>query len=223
MSDGAVEIANADDYAPKLRASHVVLDAAEREAIILTGAKAAAEAADLTLIEDTALLAENAGLTEWPVPLLGRFDADFLALPAEVIQLAMKTHQKYFAVSDGGGALTDAFVCTANIEAPDGGARIVAGNEKVLAARLADARFFWDQDRKLRLEEHAEKLKNIVFHEKLGTMADKVDRVAKLARWLIEEDIVTWANPSPSGEGRHEAQPNAGVGGRYFVIRTPRI
>ncbi len=198
MSDGEIEITGADDYADKLRAARVILSAEERQQIIRKGAGRAAEAAGLRLIEDAALLAENAGLTEWPVPLLGRFDADFLTVPPEVIQLAMKTHQKYFSVADTAGTLTNAFICTANIEAPDGGKMIVAGNEKVLAARLADARFFWDQDRKLRLEDHAERLKDIVFHEKLGTVADKVERVAKLARWLVEEGIVGNTNAPPS-------------------------
>ncbi|MBV7255999.1 glycine--tRNA ligase subunit beta [Pacificimonas sp. WHA3] len=197
MSSGDIEIAEADDYAEKLRAARVILSANERADSIEKGAKAAAAAAGLTLIEDRALLTENAGLTEWPVPLLGRFDEDFLDVPPEVIQLAMKSHQKYFSVADADGKLTNAFVCTANIEAPDGGTMIVAGNEKVLAARLADARFFWDQDRKVPLESHAGKLKDIVFHEKLGTVADKVERVAKLARWLVEEGIIP---PLPRGE-----------------------
>ncbi|MHB9880035.1 glycine--tRNA ligase subunit beta [Pacificimonas sp. ICDLI1SI03] len=195
MSSGDFEIADADDYANRLAAAHVILSADERQDAIFAGATEAAEEAGLKLIEDAELLAENAGLTEWPVPLLGRFDEEFLQLPPEVIQLAMKTHQKYFAVADADGTLTNAFVCTANIEAADNGRRIVAGNEKVLAARLSDARFFWDQDRKTRLEQHAERLKDIVFHEKLGTVADKVERVARLARWLVEEGVI-----APTGE-----------------------
>jgi|TARA_R100000501_G_scaffold4652_1_gene9959 glycyl-tRNA synthetase beta chain len=200
MSSGDFEIADADDYADRLAAAHVILSADERQDAIFAGATEAADEAGLTLIEDAELLSENAGLTEWPVPLLGRFDEEFLQLPPEVIQLAMKTHQKYFAVADADGTLTNAFVCTANIEAADNGRRIVAGNEKVLAARLSDARFFWDQDRKTRLEQHAERLKDIVFHEKLGTVADKVDRVAKLARWLVEEGII-----APAAGGSEDA------------------
>ncbi|MEQ1673301.1 MAG: glycine--tRNA ligase subunit beta, partial [Hyphomicrobium sp.] len=127
--------------------------------------------------------------------------AAFLDVPPEVIQLTARTNQKYFVCEDGAGKLANAFVCTANIVALDGGAEIVAGNRKVLAARLSDARFFWEQDRKVSLAEQAKKLGRITFHEKLGTVADKVERVAKLARWLVEEGIV---KPSPlKGRGRY--------------------
>ena len=188
---GEITIGNAADYAEKLRACHVIVDHAEREAIIRIGAAKAAADAGLVLVEDEGLVIENAGLTEWPVPLLGRFDPEFLEVPPEVIQLTARTNQKYFICRDASGKLANAFVCTANIAASDGGAGVVDGNRKVLAARLSDARFFWEQDRKKTLEQHAEKLANIVFHEKLGTVADKVERVAKLARWLVEERIVT--------------------------------
>ena len=130
------------------------------------------------------------GSTEWPVPLLGQFDPDYLDVPREVIVLTMRTNQKYFACTDGDGALVPAFVCVANIDAKDGGAAIIEGNRRVLAARLADARFFWEQDLKVPLEEQAKKLDGIVFHDKLGTVADKVERVAKLASWLCSEGIV---------------------------------
>ncbi len=187
---GIITIGSANDYAEKLRACHVILDPAERRRIIADGAAAAAREAGLELVEDEGLLIENAGLTEWPVPLLGRFDPAFLEVPREVIQLTMRTNQKYFALTDAQGALAPNFVCVANIEARDSGAAIVAGNEKVLAARLSDAKFFWEHDLKIPLEEQAKKLSDIVFHEKLGTVADKVDRVAKLARWLVEREIV---------------------------------
>jgi glycyl-tRNA synthetase beta chain len=192
---GAITIGGAHDYAEKLRACHVIVDHEERAALIRAGAMAAAAEAGLTLVEDEGLVAENAGLTEWPVPLLGRFDEAFLDVPPEVIQLTARVNQKYFVCQDASGKLANAFVCTANIEASDGGAAIVDGNRKVLAARLSDARFFWEQDRKTPLAEHAEKLARITFHEKLGTVADKVDRVAKLARWLVEEGIVKGADP----------------------------
>ena len=188
---GPITIGNAGDYIEKLRACHVIVHFSERCAIIRDGAKAAAEAAGLTLVEDEGLVAENAGLTEWPVPMLGRFDPAFLEVPQEVIQLTARVNQKYFVCHDADGKLANAFVCTANIVANDGGAAIVAGNEKVLAARLSDAKFFWEQDLKVPLETQAKKLSQIVFHEKLGTVADKVERVAKLARWLVEEGIVT--------------------------------
>ncbi|MGQ3008351.1 MAG: glycine--tRNA ligase subunit beta [Blastomonas fulva] len=187
---GAVTISGVEEYASALRAAHVIVDHDERASIIRDGASKAARDAGYVLVEDEGLVIENAGLTEWPVPLLGRYDPAFLEVPPEVIQLTTRINQKYFVVRDAAGALAPAFVCTANISAHDGGKAIVAGNEKVLAARLSDARFFWELDQKKTLEQHAEKLQNIVFHEKLGTVADKVERVAKLARWLCEEGIV---------------------------------
>jgi glycyl-tRNA synthetase beta chain len=187
---GPITIGNADDYAAKLRACHVIVDPQERKAMIREGAAKAAAAAGLSVVPDEGLVAENAGLTEWPVPLLGSFDPAFLQVPREVIELTMRTNQKYFACVDGEGRLAPNFICTANITATDGGASIVAGNQKVLAARLSDAKFFWEQDLKIKLEDQAKKLDQIVFHEKLGTVADKVERVAKLARWLVEEGIV---------------------------------
>ncbi|HKR25302.1 MAG TPA: glycine--tRNA ligase subunit beta, partial [Allosphingosinicella sp.] len=182
-------------YAAKLRACHVLVDAEERRAIIREGAAKAAAARGLALVPDEGLVAENAGLTEWPVPLLGGFDPAFLEVPREVIQLTMRTNQKYFACVDAAGALAPAFVCTANIEATDGGAAIVAGNAKVLAARLSDAKFFWEQDLKVPLAEQAKKLAGIVFHERLGTVAGKVERVAKLAEWLVQERLIKGADP----------------------------
>ncbi len=198
-SEGEIEIAGADDYAQKLRAAHVIVDHEQRQDLIRDGAAAAAHAEGLLLVADEGLVLENAGLTEWPVPLLGRFDEAFLDVPPEVIQLTARTNQKYFVCEDGAGKLANAFVCTANIVALDGGVEIVAGNRKVLAARLSDARFFWEQDQKKRLSEHAEKLGRITFHEKLGSVADKVERVAKLARWLVEEGLVVPANAGTAG------------------------
>ncbi len=193
-STGPVEIANAAAYVEALRAAHVIVHYSERTAIIRDGAAAAARAAGLTLVEDEGLVAENAGLTEWPVPMLGRFDPAFLEVPQEVIQLTARVNQKYFVCHDQAGKLANAFVCTANIVANDGGAAIVAGNEKVLAARLSDAKFFWEQDLKIPLDEQAKKLSQITFHEKLGTVSDKVERVAQLARWLVEQAIVKGAS-----------------------------
>lgn len=193
-SSGPVSIANAAGYADALRSAYVLVHFSERCRIIREGAEAVAKAAGLALVEDEGLVAENAGLTEWPVPMLGRFDAVFLDVPEEVIQLTARINQKYFICRDGAGKLANAFVCTANIDATDGGKEIVAGNQKVLAARLSDAKFFWEQDLKVPLEEQAKKLEQIVFHEKLGSVADKVDRVAKLARWLVEEGVVKGAS-----------------------------
>lgn len=193
---GEITIGSASDYAEKLRACHVIVDHEERQSIIRDGAAKSAADAGLTLVEDEGLVIENAGLTEWPVPLLGRFDEAFLEVPPEVIQLTARVNQKYFVVNDAAGKLANGFVCTANIDAVDGGAEIVAGNRKVLAARLSDARFFWEQDQKKTLAQHAEKLANITFHEKLGTVADKVERVAKLAEWLASEGIVPNCDPA---------------------------
>jgi glycyl-tRNA synthetase beta chain len=177
---GEITIGNAGDYIEKLRVCHVIVHFSERCTIIRDGAKAAAEAAGLTLVEDEGLVVENAGLTEWPVPMLGRFDPEFLEVPEEVIQLTARVNQKYFVCQDANGKLANAFVCTANIVANDGGAAIVAGNEKVLAARLSDAKFFWEQDLKVALDEQAKKLSQITFHEKLGTVAQRHQRFSQL-------------------------------------------
>ena len=212
---GDITVGNADDYAVKLRAAHVIVDHEERQDLIRTGAAKVATEAGLTLVEDEGLVIENAGLTEWPVPLLGRFEEDFLEVPPETIQLTARVNQKYFVCEDDAGNLANAFICTANIEAEDGGARVVDGNRKVLAARLSDARFFWDVDRKKTLAEHAKGLERITFHEKLGTVADKVDRVAKLARWLVEQDIVTpdlIRGGASSGAAEDKHDPGSGAG-----------
>jgi glycyl-tRNA synthetase beta chain len=187
---GCITVGGAQDYVEKLRACHVIVDQDERERLIREGAKKAAVEAGLTLLDDEGLVVENAALTEWPIPLLGRFDPEFLDVPREVIVLTMRTNQKYFASTGKDGLLAPAFVCVANVAAKDGGEAIAQGNTRVLAARLADARFFWEQDVKVPLEEQAKKLDGIIFHEKLGTVADKVERVAKLARWLVESGVV---------------------------------
>ncbi|GAA0765561.1 glycyl-tRNA synthetase beta chain [Erythromicrobium ramosum] len=186
---GPVAIADAGSYIETLRAAHVVVHFSERCKLIRDGAAKVAAEAGLTLVADEGLVIENAGLTEWPVPLLGRFDEAFLDVPPEVIQLTARVNQKYFVCQTPDGNLANAFVCTANIDAIDP-AVVVDGNRKVLAARLSDARFFWEQDQKTSLADHAQKLARITFHEKLGTVANKVERVAKLARWLCEEGIV---------------------------------
>lgn len=192
---GPITIGGADDYVEKLRACHVIVDQEERERLIREEAHAAAAQAGLMLLDDEGLVVENAGLTEWPVPLLGRFDPDFLDVPREVIVLTMRTNQKYFACVDEEANLAPAFVCVANVAASDGGAAIVEGNRRVLAARLADARFFWEQDLKIPLEEQAKRLDQIVFHEKLGTVAAKTDRIARIATWLTEKGVVQASQP----------------------------
>jgi glycyl-tRNA synthetase beta chain len=195
-SEGRISIDSAATYAEQLRAASVIVDQDERKAIIETQANALAAEAGLVLVPDAGLVAENAGLTEWPVPLLGRFDTAFLEVPPEVIQLTLRINQKYFVLRDLAGKLAAAFICTANIEATDGGKAIVEGNGKVLAARLSDARFFWEQDKKTTLAEQSRKLARITFHEKLGTVADKVERVANLAEWLGTQGIVPDCDPT---------------------------
>ncbi|MGY6662275.1 MAG: glycine--tRNA ligase subunit beta [Glycocaulis sp.] len=173
------------DYAAKLRDNGVVLTRAERSAIILEGAKRVCADAGLELIEDEGLLAEVTGLAEWPVAVLGEIDPAFLDLPAEVIALTMKVHQKYFAVRDPKtGKIAPKFVKIANQDATDGGKAIAHGAARVVSARLSDARHFWDLDRKRGLDAMAAELSKVTFHEKLGTLADKVERVAALAREL---------------------------------------
>ncbi len=197
---GPITIGGAQDYVEKLRACHVIVDPEERKALIRKGA--ARSGGRSRLVPDEGLVAENAGLTEYPVVLRGGFDAEFLALPAELIQLTMRVNQKYFA-READGRLTNRFAFVANIESSDPDA-IVAGNEKVLAARLADAKFFWEQDLKVPLADQAKKLGQIIFHEKLGTMAEKVERVAKLAQWLVKEGLVSPKSVIPAKAGAED-------------------
>ncbi|WP_086735376.1 glycine--tRNA ligase subunit beta [Erythrobacter colymbi] len=197
-ASGPVTIDSADDYIAKLREAFVIVNHEERQDIIREGAAAAAAAEGLTLIADEGLVIENAGLTEWPVPLLGRFDEAYLDVPPEVIQLTARVNQKYFVCEGEGGKLANAFVCTANIE-PNDPAVVVDGNRKVLAARLSDARFFWEQDQKTPLAVHAEKLSRITFHEKLGTVAARCDRVGRLLGQMLApsfEALENFVEPS---------------------------
>lgn len=171
-----------DEYAAGLEAHYVVLDVEERKARILEGCKTLCFARHLELVEDQGLLEEVAGLAEWPTPVLGDMDPVFLSLPPEVIRTSMRTHQKYFAVRKAGEeGLAPHFITIANIQAADGGAVIAAGNAKVLSSRLSDARFFWDEDVKLGFEPWLEKLNGVTFHAKLGTMAQRVERIVALA------------------------------------------
>ena len=181
LSKGELKVSGFADYAAKLRAAHVVLDPAERKKIILDGASSLCSEAQVTLKADEGLLDEVAGLVEWPVPLLGTIDAGFMDVPPEVLIVSMKTHQRYFATTKKDGMLANRFVVVANNVARDCGKVITGGNERVLRARLSDAKFFWDQDRKVRLEDRLPALKDIVFHARLGTQAERVGRIAKLA------------------------------------------
>lgn len=171
-----------DEYAAGLEAHFVVLDVEERKERILEGCKTLCFARHLELVEDEGLLQEVAGLAEWPTPVLGDMDPVFLSLPPEVIRTSMRKHQKYFAVRKAGEeGLAPHFITIANIQAADGGAVIAAGNAKVLSSRLSDARFFWDEDVKVGFEAWLKKLDGVTFHAKLGTMAQRVDRIVALA------------------------------------------
>ncbi|MHA1517166.1 MAG: glycine--tRNA ligase subunit beta, partial [Alphaproteobacteria bacterium] len=183
MAPKAFAVKSFDDYVSKLRDAFVILDGEKRKAFILKGARKLAEKQGLTLVEDEALLAENAGLSEWPVPLIGVFDEEFLNVPPEVLATAMKAHQKCFSLKKR-DKLANRFILVANLKAEDRGKAIVAGNERVIAARLSDAKFFYDQDRKVPLETRVPALKEITFHEKLGTQYDRVQRIFHLAREL---------------------------------------
>jgi glycyl-tRNA synthetase beta chain len=174
-----------DDYTAKLDKAKVVLDAERRRQIILTEAKHLAFAQGLELIEDDGLLSEVAGLVEWPVVLMGSFEESFLRIPEEVIRATIRNNQKCFVLRDGAHAkLVDKFLLVSNIETADGGAAIVAGNERVIRARLSDAKFFYETDLKTKLEDRLPKFKDIVFHEKLGTQAERIERIERLAAEL---------------------------------------
>ncbi len=179
---GAFAVASSSDWAARLARHRVLVDAAERRTRIAQGIAAEAAARGLVVVDDPGLLEEVAGLVEWPVPLLGRIDAAFMDLPAEVMQVSMRVNQRYFALHDAAGAPAPWFGFVANIEAEDGGAAIVAGNERVLRARFADARHFWDLDRRTPLAARVAALDAITFHAKLGSQGDRVRRLRLLAR-----------------------------------------
>jgi glycyl-tRNA synthetase beta chain len=182
MAPAAISVRRFDDYEAKLKAAKVVLDPQARKDIILADAKQLAFAQGFELVEDQVLLDEVAGLVEWPVELMGSFDKEFLSIPGEVIRATIRNNQKCFVVSDPKtGKLTNKFILTANIEASDGGKTIIAGNERVIRARLSDAKFFYETDLKTKLEDRLPKFDNIVFHEKLGTESQHVRRIERLA------------------------------------------
>ena len=225
---GPFSVTDFADYEAKLRQNGVILRRDERKQLVLDGARRVCEEAGLELIEDQGLLEEVTGLVEHPAPILGDMDPDFLDLPPEVIALTMKTHQKYFAVRDPkSGKLTSKFVVLANQDAPDGGQAIAAGNARVLSARLSDARHFWDLDRKTGLEAMASELSKVTFHEKLGTVADKVERVAKLARELapvvgadadMAEKAARLAKADLVSQMVYEFPELQGAMGRYYAL-----
>jgi glycyl-tRNA synthetase beta chain len=185
MAPGRIKVRRFDDYAPALEKAKVVLDPARRRDIILHDARDLALAQGLELVEDEALLHEVAGLVEWPVVLTGEFSAAFLDLPPEVIRTTIRANQKCFVLKEqASGKLSNKFVLVANIEAPDGGTAIAAGNGRVVQARLSDARFFFETDLKIKLEDRLAKLDQIIFHQKLGSQGERAKRLEGLARYI---------------------------------------
>jgi glycyl-tRNA synthetase beta chain len=182
MAPAAIPVRRFDDYEAKLKTAKVVLDPQARKDIILADAKQLTFAQGFELVEDQVLLDEVSGLVEWPVVLMGSFDKEFLSIPGEVIRATIRNNQKCFVVSDPkAGKLTNKFILTANIEASDGGKAIIAGNERVIRARLSDAKFFYETDLKTKLEDRLPKFEQIVFHEKLGTQGERIKRIERLA------------------------------------------
>lgn len=193
-----------DEYHEALAGHFVVLDVEERKQRILEGARTLCFARGLELVEDEGLLDEVAGLAEWPTPILGDMDPAFLDLPPEVIRTSMRTHQKYFAVRKPGEAgLAPHFLVVANIQAADGGKEIALGNAKVLSSRLSDARFFWSEDVKDGFEPWLDKLNGVTFHAKLGTMAERVERIVALAREIAP---LVGADPDKAAEAARLAK-----------------
>jgi glycyl-tRNA synthetase beta chain len=228
LSKGEITVRRFDDYAAALKKAHVVLDGEERKAIIFEAVKSAAFVHGLEPIPDEGLLNEVAGLAEWPVVLVGTIEDQFMDVPAEILQTSMRTHQKYFSLRDPkSGKMANRFALVANMIAEDGGKEIVAGNQRVLRARLSDAKFFWDEDRKRTLESRIEELKGIVFHAKLGTQLERVERIARLAKEIAAK---IGADPKKAERAARLAKADLtsgvvgefpelqGVMGRYYAL-----
>lgn len=227
MAPGAFAVRGLTDFQERLRERRVVLDAAERARLIRQGIETLCAAEGLTVVPDEALVTEVAGLVEWPVPVLGRIDDAFMDLPSEVMRTTMRVNQRYFALRRADGSAAPRFALVANIAAPDGGAAIVAGNERVLRARLSDARFFWDLDRKQSLESFLPKLDSVVFHAKLGTQGQRVARLERLARIIAAK---VGADPDDAARAARLAKADLatgmvgefpelqGVMGRYYAL-----
>jgi len=227
LAPDAFDVTGFADYRDTLRAAKVMLDGAERRSVIESEAKRLAAADGLTLRDDPALLDEVAGLVEWPVVHLGRIDEAFMDVPEEVLITSMRSHQKYFALLDADGKLAPRFAVVANTETADGGVQVVAGNERVLRARLSDAKFFWDQDRKQSLENRLPRLAERVFHAKLGSDMERVARIAELAGRLagptgadaaLAERAARLAKADLTTEMVGEFPELQGIMGRYYAV-----
>jgi glycyl-tRNA synthetase beta chain len=202
LAPGAFEVTGAAQWEAELARRCVIASADRRRSMIVEGLRDAASAQGVSVVEDDGLLDEVTGLVEYPVPLIGRIEQRFMALPPEVRELSMKVNQRYFSTRDAVGRPAAYFAFVANIAANDGGAAIIAGNERVLRARLADAEHFWDLDRKHPLEDYLPKLKSVTFHAKIGTQFERAERIAKLARQIaieLEADESTAATAETAG------------------------
>jgi glycyl-tRNA synthetase beta chain len=228
MAPGRFAVSSCEDYAAKLKAAHVLLDPSEREALIWNDATNLAFAQGLEVVQDQALLAEVSGLVEWPVVLMGDIGAEFLELPPEVLQTSMREHQKFFSVRDKTGKIVK-FITVANRETADSGATILAGNQKVLSARLADAKFFWENDLRVAkggMSAWNDALKNVTFHNKLGSQAERIARIADLAHELAPivgadeaqaTEAARLAKADLSSEMVYEFPELQGLMGRYYI------
>lgn len=229
MAPDRFSVVSFEDYQAKLKRARVILSAQDRADHIRADAANLAFAAGLDLVENQGLLAEVAGLVEWPVVLMGRIGADFLDLPPEVLQTSMRAHQKFFSVRDAKSAAITGFITVANVETADQGATILAGNEKVLSARLADARFFWDNDMAVarsNMNIWTQALDNVTFHNKLGSQGDRIRRIAALSRELADvtgadadqaEMAALLAKADLSSQMVYEFPELQGVMGRYYI------
>ncbi len=235
MAPGRFSVTSFDDYEAKLKRAHVILRSDERAEMIWNDATNMAFAQGLEVVEDAGLLLEVAGLVEWPVVLMGEIGEDFLSLPSEVLQTSMKEHQKFFSVRNPKTGRIEKFVTVANRETSDSGATILAGNQKVLAARLADAKFFWENDRRVAkagMGDWLESLSNVTFHAKLGTQAERVNRIAALARALAPtvgadpehaEKAARFAKADLASEMVYEFPELQGIMGRYYALEAGEL
>jgi glycyl-tRNA synthetase beta chain len=227
LAPGAFAVRGCAQWRKTLRERHVIAEAGERRRLIADGLGALAEERQLRLVDDPGLLDEVCGLVEWPVPLLGRIDDAYMDLPPEVMQVSMRVNQRYFALRDAQGRAAPYFAFVANITAPDGGRTIVAGNERVLRARFADARHFWDLDRTRRLEKRVAALDGVTFHAKLGSQGERVQRLARLAAAIaprvgadvaLAERTALLAKADLTSGMVGEFPELQGVMGRYYAL-----
>ena len=227
LSPSEINVANSSDYLIKLKSSKVIPDPKERRTLIWAQCRDRALKEGLTVKQDEGLLDEVTGLVEWPVVLMGKIDQQFMTVPPEVLTTSMRTHQKYFALQDKNGKLAARFLVVANMDTADKGAQIIAGNERVLRARLSDAMFFWQQDQKVRLAERLPALNDIIFHARLGTLGQKVTRIEALARYLA--GLIPGCNADQAAQAARLAKADLtsgmvgefpelqGIMGRYYA------